>query len=209
MTMTPTIEAPPAPPKADDAPFVGRGLDRVDGPAKVTGTAKFSAEYHHDDMAYAALVHSTIARGTITAIDTATALAHPGVLTVITHVNAPRMKAVKAGTLTSPNNTNTMNVNYLNTDQVHWNGQPVAVVVADTLDAALHAATLVTVQYRTTRAEVNFAAAVPRATPQKRNLVMPPSAKKGDAETALKSAEFSVDARFSTPPHHHNALEGH
>ena len=211
MSMTPTIEAPVAP-RSTDAPsqkFVGRAIDRVDGPAKVTGTARFSAEYPYDDIAHAALVHSTIARGTITGIYTEAALAHPGVLAVVTHLNAPRMKAIKAGTITNPNNTNPIGVNYLNTDQVHWNGQPVALVVADSIDAALHAATLVKVTYAAAPSATDFASAVPTATPQKRNLVMPPSAKKGDAEAALARAAFTVDSTYSTPPHNHNAIEGH
>ena len=73
--------------------YVGTGVDRVDGPLKVTGGARFTAEFPIEHMAYAALVCSTIARGGVTAIDLSEANAAPGVLVVMTHTNAPAMKA--------------------------------------------------------------------------------------------------------------------
>jgi hypothetical protein len=101
-------------------------------------------------------------------------------------------------------------VNYLNTDEVHWNGQPVAVVVARTLDAALEAAELVRVTYADLPSTVDFAAAAPEARPQKRNaMLMSGSGRKGDAAAALAAAPVSVDLRFTTPMHSHNALEPH
>ncbi|GAA3042365.1 xanthine dehydrogenase family protein molybdopterin-binding subunit [Pseudonocardia yunnanensis] len=191
-------------------PVVGRPIDRVDGTAKTTGEARFSAEYPYADLAYAALVYATVSRARITGIDTAAAFAVDGVLSVITHLNAPPMKP--------PRPVNYMNlstlasgtsVNYLNTDEVHWNGQPVAVVVAETLDAAQEAARLVSVSYEELPAAVDFAAEERNAVPQKNTAMDSGSAKKGDAEAALAAAPVSVDLRFTTPGHNHNALEPH
>ena len=191
-------------------PVVGRPIDRVDGTAKTTGAARFSAEYPYADLAHAALVYATVSRARITGIDTAAASAVDGVLSVITHLNAPPMKP--------PRPVNYMNlstlasgtsVNYLNTDEVHWNGQPVAVVVAETLDAAQEAARLVCVSYEELPATVDFAAEEGNATPQKNTPMHSGGAKKGDAHAALAAAPVSVDLRFTTPGHNHNALEPH
>jgi len=192
-------------------PILGRPVDRLDGHAKTTGAARYSAEYDYPDLVHAALVCSTVARGRVTGMDTSAAEALPGVLAVLTHHNSPKMRPAQRP---SPLNLATLapgtSVNYLNTDEVHWNGQPVAVVVAQTLDAALEAADLVRVTYAEAPSTVDFAAAAPAARPQKRNaMLMSGSGKKGDAAAALAAAPVSVDLRFTTPMHSHNALEPH
>jgi xanthine dehydrogenase YagR molybdenum-binding subunit len=190
---------------------VGRPVDRLDGTAKTTGAARYSAEYPYPDLAYAALVYATISRGWITRMDTAAALAVPGVLAVITHQNAPAMKPPppKPSMLDLSTWASPVSVNYLNTDELHWNGQPVAVVVADTLDAARHAADLVRVTYDEVPATVDFNAEKDTAAPQKGNMLLPASGRKGNARAALGAAPVSVDLSFSTPTHHHNAIEPH
>src|SRR6266487_1248681 len=177
------------PPHTGPGRVIGTPVDRLDGPAKTTGAARYSAEYHHPDIAHAALVHATISRGRITTIDLAEALAHPGVITVITHENAPVLKPTAKPSMTNLNSLAPGTaVNYLNTDEVHWNGQPVALVVAETLEAARHAASLVRVSYQPLPSTVDFA---------------------GDADAALDAAPVTVDQRYSTPPYHHNAIEPH
>ncbi|QKV72715.1 xanthine dehydrogenase family protein molybdopterin-binding subunit [Amycolatopsis sp. Hca4] len=191
-------------------PAVGRPIDRVDGTAKTTGAARFSAEYALPDLAHAALVHSTVSRGRITAIGTEAAAAVPGVVAVLTHLNAPPLNpAPKVSPLNLATLVSGTSVDYLNTDQVHWDGQPVAVVVADTLEAAREAAGLVTVTYEPLPSTVDFAAEEQNAKPQKSNLIMSGTAKKGDAEAALAAAPVALDLRFTTPAHHHNAIEPH
>ncbi|MBK1785510.1 xanthine dehydrogenase family protein molybdopterin-binding subunit [Prauserella cavernicola] len=189
---------------------VGKPVDRVDGTAKTTGEARFTAEFSHPDLTHAALVHATVSRGRITAIDTSAASAVPGVVTVLTHHNAPALKSPRKVT---PTDLSTMasgtSVNYLNTDEVHWDGQPIAVVVAESALAAREAAALVRVTYETAESTVDFTAEEPAAKPQKNNLVMQGSAKKGDAEAAFTAAPVKVDRRFTTPPLHHNAIEPH
>jgi xanthine dehydrogenase YagR molybdenum-binding subunit len=156
-------------------------------------------------------VHATVARGTITAIETAAAAAVPGVLAVITHLNAPRIRPERKANIVrdlGPSVSGT-EVNYLNTDQVFWDGQPIAVVVAETSAAANEAAPLVTVTYRELPARVDFAAEQKNATPAKGDLAFAGVAKKGDAESALAAAEVSVDLRYTTPGLQHNAIEPH
>ncbi|QFU92201.1 xanthine dehydrogenase family protein molybdopterin-binding subunit [Amycolatopsis sp. YIM 10] len=189
---------------------VGRPLDRVDGAVKTTGEARYAAEFPYPGLAYASMVHSTVARGRITAIDTAAALAVPGVLAVITHENAPPMKKpAKPNPLNLSTLASGTRVNYLNTDEVFWNGQPIAVVVADTLEAAREATALVRAEYEVLKSTVDFNAEQGNAKPQPNSMIQSGGAKKGDAEAALAAAPVSVDLRFSTPAHNHNAIEPH
>jgi xanthine dehydrogenase YagR molybdenum-binding subunit len=190
---------------------VGRPLDRVDGRAKTTGAALFVAEFTYPDIAHAALVHSTVARATITHIDTAAVTAIPGVIAIITHNNAPKLKAPRQPSMLrdlGPSVSGTQ-VNYLNTDQVYWDGQPVAVVVAETSAAAREAARLVEVTYQELPAEVDLAALEHAAKPAKGDMSFRGRAKKGDAESALAAAPVKIDLRYTTPPLQQNAIEPH
>lgn len=191
-------------------PVVGAPVDRVDGPAKTTGAARFAAEHDLAGLTHAALVTATVSRGRIIGIDTSAAEALPGVVAVLTHHNAPKLNPPKRVSLV---NMSTMisgtQVNYLNTDEVHWDGQPVAVVVAEHSHAAREAAALVEVTYERLPATVDFAAELPNAVLDKGNMLMPAGAKKGDADAALAAAPVVVDSEYSTPQHHHNAIEPH
>ncbi|MCT2586946.1 xanthine dehydrogenase family protein molybdopterin-binding subunit [Actinophytocola gossypii] len=201
-------QAPPAP--VTEAPVLGAPVDRIDGTAKTTGQARYAAEFDHPGLVHAALVCATVPRARLVGIDTADALAHPGVLTVLTHENAPTMrKSPSPGLPDISTMATATSVTYLNTDEVHWNGQPVAVVVATTSDAAKEAAALVRPSYEPLPATVDFQAALPDARPQKRNPFSPAGGAKGDAEAALATAPVSVDLTFTTPMHHHNAIEPH
>lgn len=203
-------QAPPQAPPASRHRILGEPLNRIDGSAKTTGQARFSAEYPYPNLAYAAIVHATITRGRITAIDTQAAQAIPGVHTIITHENAPRIKPPpKPSILNLATLATATSVNYLNTDEVHWNGQPIAITVADTLDAAREAAESVRVTYDTWPATTDFVREQPNATPQRNNPLIPGGGRKGDATKALAEAPVTVDLQFSTPMHHHNALEPH
>ncbi|MFD3614672.1 xanthine dehydrogenase family protein molybdopterin-binding subunit [Streptomyces sp. NPDC058676] len=191
---------------------VGRPVDRRDGHAKVTGAVRFSAEHHYPNLTYATLVHATVARGTITGIDTAAAAAVPGVVAVVTHLNAPRIKPPRKPNIVrdlGPDVSGT-SVDYLNTDQVFWDGQPIAVVVAETSAAANEAASLVEVTYDRLPVRVDFAAEQKNATPAKGDpFSFAGLKKKGDAEAALAAAEVSLDLRYTTPGLQHNAIEPH
>ncbi|MEO6957739.1 MAG: xanthine dehydrogenase family protein molybdopterin-binding subunit [Antricoccus sp.] len=212
MTITPARPDIRPTPTKPTGPVMGQPLDRRDGVPKTTGTAHFSAEYDLPELAYAALVHASISRGTITAIDTTAAFAHDGVIDVITHLNAPKLKSPPK-TL-NPLDLSTMaagsTISFLNTDQVFVDGQPIAVVVADTLEAAAYAASLVKVDYVPLPVSVDFDAAMPAAKPAKGLPVGPPlGGHTGDAKAAFAAAAVTVDLQLSTPQHNHNALEPH
>jgi len=190
--------------------MIGRAVDRVDGLAKTTGAAPFSTDYPLPGLAYAALTYSTIACGRILAIDTRTAAALPGVLAVITHLNAPAMKPPpRQSMLNLVSLAPGTSVNYLNTDEVLFNGQPVALVVAESIEAAAEGAALIDVRYQACPAAVDFAVEQANAVPQKNTMAQVGSATKGDAEAALAAAPVSVDAIYTTPQHQHNAIEPH
>src|SRR6266852_4106878 len=123
-------------------------MQRVDGHAKVLGEARFTAEFKLDNLAYAALVHSTIAKGKIRKIDTAAAEQAPGVLAVITHQNMPRIKAPPIVDFHNIGKGFALSdLPIMQNAEIHWDGEPVAVVVAETLERAEHAASLVSVEY--------------------------------------------------------------
>jgi hypothetical protein len=138
---------PPVDPLIRQPGRLGKAVSRRDGPQKVRGEAQFAAEYRFDGMTYAALVYSTIARGTITSIDTSRAAKAPGVVLVMTHENAPRMHPPEVF-LASASGASGSGHPVMQDAEVHWNGQPIAVVLADTQEQADHAASLVAATYR-------------------------------------------------------------
>lgn len=189
--------------------FIGQPIDRLDGRAKVTGAAPFSAEYPVKGLVHAALAYSTISKGVIRSIDTSAAEQAAGVLKVITHLNAPAMKVPKPISIGEDPSAGATVVKILNTDQISWNGQPVAVVVADTKDRAEHAATLIRVTYAVEQGMNSFETAIRGAKKPKHIMGESPEVSKGNADAAFKSAAHRVDLEFTTPPHNHNAIEPH
>jgi xanthine dehydrogenase YagR molybdenum-binding subunit len=127
-------------------PSSAEGMGRVDGRLKVTGAAKYSAEYTPAGLTYGVLVGSTITKGSITAIDTKAALKAPGVLAIITHLNAPKVPGDQPEKDKKAGHKGALKVFY--DDKIYYNGQPVAIVIADTFERAQFAASLVKAQYR-------------------------------------------------------------
>ena len=114
---------------------IGQPMSRVDGRRKVTGGARYTADISLPGVAYAAIVHSRIANGRTVSIDTTAAGQAPGVLAVLTHQNMPRMNPVPWSHLHPQGQTYLP----LQDDRIHYAGQPVAIVVAETLDQAAYA----------------------------------------------------------------------
>ncbi|WP_434622871.1 xanthine dehydrogenase family protein molybdopterin-binding subunit [Azospirillum sp. B2RO_4] len=187
---------------------LGQPVSRIDGPLKVQGKAQFAAEFPYEGLCHAALAFSTIARGRITALDTAAAEAAPGVVLVMTHRNAPRMKAPSL-MMSSPTAAGASDLPVMQDDEIHWNGQPIAVILAETQEQADHAASLVTADYAPLPAVTSFDEA--RKTPRQLDNILgqPPVVEIGDAEAALKAAAVQVDQIYRTPRHNHNAIELH
>ena len=189
--------------------YIGKPVDRVDGPLKVTGGARFTAEYPVDNLAYAALVCSTIAKGKITRIDASAAHAVPGLVAVITHENAPKMEPPQLVNSNNPKTTAASELPVLQNDQVNWNGQPVAVVVAETLEQAEQAASLVHVEYEEETPRASFHQLKPEAITPKDVLGEPSEVKVGNPDKALAEADVKVDCVYQTPFYNHNAIEPH
>ena len=186
----------------------GKPMSRLDGPLKVAGQARFAAEVALPGMTYAALAHATVAKGRITALDTATAEAAPGVVLVMTYRNAPRLQRPPVF-MSSAKAAWGDDLPILQDDQVRWNGQPIAVVVAETQEQADHAASLIRATYAEEPAVTAFAAARAKGSSPGSFMMQPLHNESGDAEKALAAAHFRVDATYTTPRHNHNAIELH
>src|SRR3954452_3351283 len=185
------------------SPVIGPPRDRVDGPLKVTGGARYSAEFAVPNLAHAVLFQSTVASGRIVAIDTAAAEAAPGVLGVLTHHNTPRVQPL----VPFPAGFGAQSLFPLQDDVVYYSGQDVAVVVADTLERAQHAASLVRVSYAEQPAISTLAEAIPAAYLPPEVAFHPRQSLRGDAAAALDTAELRLEHTYTTPVHHHNPLE--
>ncbi len=188
---------------------IGRQAPRVDGEVKVQGLARFSAEVAMDDLCYAALVHATITRGRIVHFDTSAAETAPGVLLVVTHRNMPRIASpalIAMSDLTAIGNSN---LPILQDDQVHYNGQVVAAVVAETQEQADHAAWLVAIEYEAAPAETRFEDAKADARVIPSLLIERNHVSLGRAERELARAPHKVDNLYRTPWQNHNAIELH
>jgi xanthine dehydrogenase YagR molybdenum-binding subunit len=192
----------------DSKRAVGQPLSRVDGPLKVTGRARFAAEVPFENLAHAALVYSNIARGTIATIDTAEAEAAPGVLLVMTYKNAPRLKAPLV-MVADAKGAAASNLPVMQSAAIHWNGEPVACVVAETQEQADDAAALVRVTYAAEPARTSFADAKFKAKALDNILGEPSKIAIGDAERTLSQSRFRVDQVYSTPRYNHAAIELH
>lgn len=188
--------------------LIGAPVSRVDGPLKVQGTAPFAAEFALEAMTYAALVHSTIPKGRIAHMDTAAAEAAPGVVLVMTHRNAPPMQPMPLF-FSEPRAAGGDNLPIFQDDTVHWNGQPVALVLAETQEQADHAKTLIRIDYVEEPAVTSVAEAKARGTQTASFQGEELHVETGDAEGALAAAPHRVDAVYRTPFLNHNPIELH
>ena len=181
---------------------IGAPIDRVDGVAKVTGTAIYSAENAPDRLAYGVIVLSTIANGRIASIEKKAALAVPGVLDVFTHENAPRLKSGK-----DPSEMVFRALPILQDDVVRYDRQPVALVVADTYERAIDAASLVRVTYAQDRALTQLDEAPVQDVPDDNEQAKAET--RGEPDAAFATAAFKVDNVYRTPQEYHNPMEPH
>jgi len=187
---------------------IGAQVSRVDGPLKVQGRARFAAEVPMEGLCHAALVYSTIARGRVESIGTEAAEAAPGVVLVMTHHNAPRLSPPPL-IMSAPNAVGASSLPVMQDGEIHWNGQPVALVLAETQEQADHAASLIAPVYQPAPAITSFAEARANARSPGTILGQPVEVETGDAEAALAAAPFQVDQIYRTPRYNHNAIELH
>ena len=190
---------------------IGTEVSRVDGPLKVTGEARYSAEFAPPGLAYAALVVSTIPAGRITVIDTAAAERAPGVTLVLTHANADKLPYLPAPERPAVEPVSGEQLRVLQDAEVRFAGQPIGVVVAGTQSQAEYGASLVRATYDLDPApRTRFDPALGRAPSEaaaKRN--RGPETTQGDADAALAAAAVRVDGTYGQAREYHNAMEPH
>jgi xanthine dehydrogenase YagR molybdenum-binding subunit len=190
--------------------FVGRAVSRVDGPEKVTGQATFAAEFQVRNMAFAALVPSTIAKGRIAAINSVMAESSPGVLAVITHLNAPKLpyKPPEKRPVVDPQAGERLHV--LQGPEVFFHGQPIAVVIAETPEHADTAAASITVRYDPDSAITEMSPALGHAPAEPVAKSGRPGEKgRGEPEAAFAAAAAKIDIRCAHEREQHSAMEPH
>jgi len=189
---------------------VGTPVTRVEGRAKVTGATRYSAEVAYPDIAHLAIVGATIPSGRIVAIDTQDALMAEGVLAVLTHQEMPRI-AAPPHLLPSLLGGAAPGESFfpMQDETVHYAGQPVALVVADSHEQAQHAVSLVDVTYDAAPSVTTIAQGRSAAYEAERLFggLMPGRAGRGDVEAGLAQADVRVDVTCSMAANHHNALE--
>lgn len=183
--------------------MIGKPLARVDGRDKVTGRARYAAEFNQPNQAYAVIVNATVGLGRITGIDHAAVERIPGVVAVISHLNAPRLAYGPHKGSIDPKTGERLHV--LQDGQVRFYGQPVAIVVADTLDDAERAAAALSVTYEARRPVVDH------FDPQAHTVVPEANRDKarGDAEAAYAAAPVKLTATYDMARENHNPMEPH
>ena len=191
--------------------YIGTATSRVDGIAKVTGAAKYAAEFNVPDLAHGSVVCSTIAKGRIARIDTSAAARVEGVLAVLTHENRPPLpdndRAYKDDVAPegSPYRP-------LYDDKIMFNGQPITLVVAETSEAARYAASLVQVEYHEEAHVTDLLRQRDSAIPIKSSkgsaeASFTPPKSRGTPDKALAAAAVRHEAEYSVPIEHHNPME--
>jgi xanthine dehydrogenase YagR molybdenum-binding subunit len=185
-----------------------KDLDRVDGIAKVTGSAKYAAEYNFDNIAYGVMVGSTIANGSIISMDTKNAENAPGVLAVITHLNLPMPPGYSLSEEQKKLPLSKRGYKVFADNVVRFNGQPIAIVIADTFERAVYASSLVKAQYKTLKPDTDFIQKIKTGEPLKDN--------GGDFKdyvrgriNAYKDAPVTIETEYTTPIEVHNPMEPH
>ncbi|SHJ94637.1 xanthine dehydrogenase YagR molybdenum-binding subunit [Roseomonas rosea] len=188
---------------------VGSPRSRVDGKLKVTGAARYAAEYTAPDLAQGYVVNSAIAKGRITSIDISAAMAVPGVIQVFTHQNRPRTawrskayqdEVAPPGTPFRP----------LYDEKILYSGQPIALVVAEDFEIARYAASLVRVTYEAEGHQTDLEKVRMQAyKPPKTRSGMAPAPDRGDAEAGFGASPVRVSADYRIAIEHHNPMEPH
>ena len=184
---------------------IGQPISRADGRLKVTGAARYTADIAMERAANAALVHSTIANGRIVSIDTSAAARAPGVIAVLTDRNMPRMKPLPWSHLRPQGQTYLP----LQDDRIHYAGQPLALVVAETHDQAVHAGTLVRLECEVHPPVVFDLRTAERDASEPPQRMWPLASSVGDAAKAIADASVNVEQTYTMPDRHHNPMEPH
>ena len=183
---------------------VGQPLTRRDGFLKVTGGARYAADNHPEGLLHASLAVASVARGRVTHLDVAAAKAHPGVVEVMTPDNVPTLA-------TSPDeksNPFAFRIDVLQSSDVRYAHQPIAVVIAETLEAATEGVALLAPRYEEQPSAIGLDAGEPFV-PEAIGAGEPASGGTGDVGARLAEATQRIEATYETAPQYHNAMEPH
>jgi xanthine dehydrogenase YagR molybdenum-binding subunit len=182
---------------------VGKAIDRVEGHLKVRGMAKYSSEFPVKNKVYGQGINSTIAKGEIVSIDTSEAEKQPGVLKVITYKNAEKLKTFDK--VPQPISTSSI-APVFQDNKVHYYGEFVGLVVAETFEQAQYAARLVKYEYKKdSNPAITIAKLKSKAYESEEN----PDYSRGDLKAGLAAADEVVDVTYTTPIEHHHPMELH
>lgn len=189
---------------------IGQPISRLEGRLKVTGSARYAGEYEATDLLYGYVVNSTITKGKIAAIDTSEAKALDGVIAIFTHENRPSTAwfdfqyadmDAPPGTVFKP----------LKDNEIKYNGQPIALVVAETFEIARYAAIKVKVTYTEEEFETDPESNLDKAREPKKGLASiikpPPPKPTGNFEEAYQKSFVQVSGEFKHGTEHHNPME--
>ena len=202
--MTLDISLTQTPRRARHGSNIGQPLTRREGVLKVKGEARYAADNHPPGMLHAALAVSSIARGRVSFLDVDAAKHHPGVVEVMTPANRPPL----AEDPDAKTNPFMFRMELLQNDQVRYANQAIAVVIAETLEAATEGAALLSPRYEVLPARVGLDGGESFAPPAV-GVGNPSEMRRGDVEAGLAAAPKRIDATYETPTQYHNAMEPH
>ena len=202
--MTPDISLAASSPHARHGSSIGQPITRRDGVLKVTGGARYAADNHPPGLLYAVIAGSGIAHGRVVSLDVAAAKNHPAVVEVMTPANRPPL-ALDPDAKTNPF---AFKLDLLQNDQVRYANQPIAVVIAETLEAATEGAALLSPRYEAEQARVGLDAGASFVPPVV-GPGHPAESQHGDVAAGLAAAAHRIEATYETPDQYHNAMEPH
>lgn len=190
------------------ATIIGEPIDRIDGRLKVTGRAPYAYEHNVPGALYATLVMSTIAKGRIVSLNTRAAERTPGVLLVMTHLNAPKLPQLQSQPKKPPVGRV---LQVLQDNVIRYANQPIGIVVAETLEAAIEGAHLVEAKYAAEQPRVTLENRLSEAfAPEKVGGAQEPgTTNRGDVQAGMASAAIRTEHVYSTPFEVHNPMEPH
>jgi xanthine dehydrogenase YagR molybdenum-binding subunit len=189
--------------------ITGKPIDRVDGRLKVTGTATYSAEFQIPNLAYGVVITSTITKGHINQIDTTLAMKLPGMINVLTYKNSLNLHFPQ-GSDPGSGKYAEKDLLPLQSDRIFYDGQAIAVVIAETFEKAEQAASLIKVSYTPEEALIHLEKNLGNAYAPKTGLGgQQLKQKRGDPEQAMQAAHVKINKTYTTPVYHHNAMEPH
>jgi len=195
---------PEASPHLRHGSNIGQPLTRRDGLLKVTGTARYAADNHPPGLLYAVMAVSSIARGRVRSLNVDAAKGHKGVVEVMTPINRPAL----AQDPDEKSNPFMFRLDVLQNDRVRYANQPIAVVIAETLESATEGAALLQPRYDSEPARVGLDDSE-SFVPPGIGVGMPAEVGTGDIEAGLAAAAKRIDSTYETPAQYHNAIEPH